>query len=1400
MLTPRTVNNSSIGHDALECKMLCNYEQIVQGKSSIRDVSSEFDAELTRVLSALFDEVEQIVCVYYGAYLPDDAGSDYFILVYGDYEIKLLYMTRNGLWKWGEDVILNGEFINASSWTEDNATLTLSAGVARVTATANYGGIYQEIDVVEGEKYDLIFRHRAVTAGAYVCAYKIEQYKDPAWSDYVATVDIAFNDAFAEYVNVPIEVEADVTKLRIWLMAKVNTNVAEYEKVQIIRNWLVDFSDCAKFDHTSQLRAVVEGNRILITDNVNYPFYLTYTKDRSCEYGRLGYPAPYTKPQIDIDGYEEELFDDSQTEEFMGEPGLVHCTYCYVDEQGNKSNPSPVSLAGDMQYFQIWTDVDGTQINRIRQIRVKNLSLPTGLSQRDKDKIKYYEIYLRITLYSESNEMRVLGLTRAYDIYDKDSVSEYLITLPPDYGSYADYTNSPAPISGDIAAHAGIVSLATGESEISFAGFEHDHYLPIKLNNENSRSYIDGVVRLRLDGDELGIYWFYLLENRAKLRLFDQDMATGLPVIYDAVDGGETMEDLLATENGDFDDATAGDDWTGWGDPIVMQPVWSGVDTGWRLMSSGAGYYAWCDLLAGAYKDITHDHAFTNGTSYTIRFYVAFVGNRNMRIYLGTNYVEITEDGLQEVVIEAGGVDAELTFRTYSQIKMLDNVEVFENAWNTIDVWVRIPLIEQGNVHTLYLAWAVLRAGYIGEGSFENGKFFNVDSDTWSQQKVFGREKVRDGSNLIVIDSDAGEEYGRPCNKADLKSLTYGDAHTEWADEAISTVMEFKESLAEKSIKIIDSQGYIQWLPGTILPTKGMIWLRIHFDDNGLANAAYDLLTVYANSDNFFALQYYRVGNAENYLRVQGKLGGGDLLTWTFNGLIELTPNNDEIYALIGFGWNDETLTVFARNEDTGAISLYKSYFSVFNTLFERVYGIILGYWGYGAPVATITNIYIDQISYTQDIYFDQTEARKNDVYNLSNFMPLYPSAIIGYEKNPSGTEAHNNNVTFGEVIDRYDRELRHYNLRPSKMGGMAFPLLWNKECAEVIERIIYSRTVLPLQSQNGVAILMRNGLSRFIMEGDPNTWGLTSSNLIYEQRRYGILAKESLAATPRGIMYMSESGIVLWHHDGIEMLSNQPGMLQIALRDDYKGFYIALKKSYYLQLKCDNEEVEDSFGSDNLSFSGNSVSGHDFEGDEYEPGMIITISGTKTNNGTYIVEEVDDDNLYILGEFETETIVGTGVRMTGHGYITYVFDLQNNSMYIFEGLVIDNGIELHGGDRTENANLILDDGTIKIYPQKSSAAFKDLTCIRSGRITLGGERKNATLRKIRVKSSGNVTGTIYCYSENYTDSVKTESFSLTSSRWKTLGKGVIGESFEIEINSGNNIEWLEILASGEAK
>ena len=437
MQVPGTVNNGDVVLKADECKMLCNYESYLRGRLNLRPISGEYDAMLSKILSAYFDSISRILPVYYCAYFPGDAGSDFYHLIYGSHDsvmkLRMLYETTGGLWKWGDEYIADGQFSQAGSWTEDGSSLTVIEGIAKVIDSGSgHGHIEQEIEVEAGDVFELLFQHRSNSTAEY----SVEQFRYPNWTFISGMENVALSgSSFGAFTRVSITADTEMSKLRVSLQVKFANQTADFQNVMLIKDWLCDLGNVINFTGSSELRAVQDRNRIFIADNVNYPIFIEYDKKGEVNYGRLGYPAPWAKPSIDVNGYEEEYYDDSQEGEFMGEPGLVQLSYCYKDKKGKRSNPSPVSIAGDMQFFKIWTDVDGTQINRIKQIKCSGLELPSSLPDIVKEDIDLFEIHLRITLYSEGIEARVMGLVREFDIQDKDGKT-HVSTIHLLYDSY----------------------------------------------------------------------------------------------------------------------------------------------------------------------------------------------------------------------------------------------------------------------------------------------------------------------------------------------------------------------------------------------------------------------------------------------------------------------------------------------------------------------------------------------------------------------------------------------------------------------------------------------------------------------------------------------------------------------------------------------------------------------------------------------------------------------------------------------------------------------------------------------------------------------------------------------------------------------------------------------------
>ncbi len=182
--------------------------------------------------------------------------------------------------------------------------------------------------------------------------------------------------------------------------------------------------------------------------------------------------------------------------------------------------------------------------------------------------------------------------------------------------------------------------------------------------------------------------------------------------------------------------------------------------------------------------------------------------------------------------------------------------------------------------------------------------------------------------------------------------------------------------------------------------------------------------------------------------------------------------------------------------------------------------------------------------------------------------MPAFDN-MIGYKYSD---DSHNNNITFEKV----DNSLKAKNiLRWSKKGGFAFPDTYYKSgIPSPISRIVLSLSTLALQSQNVIKIYLRNGLYKFIAEGDPSTWANLSNNLIQQNKRFGLLQQDALAETPYGEFHLSEAGIIQWLGDALKIVTNirteegEHKIIDIPLDKEYIMFYCPLRRQLFIQEK----------------------------------------------------------------------------------------------------------------------------------------------------------------------------------------------------------------------------------------
>ena len=300
----------------------------------------------------------------------------------------------------------------------------------------------------------------------------------------------------------------------------------------------------------SDVRFSVGEYGIVITDGVNRAHRVFVDSEGDINAEVLGIPAPPTKITFDeIDPEESNNWEEDYKVDSMEVIGLVQTCYTVVTKSGEESNPSPISETHDMQYFKYTvyddeTGEGGDETRWIAKVGINNLTIPS-VSTSLEDRIKYFKVYYRVFRYSAGNTPQPFQFGQRFEVADKDSTNKYTLTNTLSLGEYVDSEKDIAPIANWSVQNAGVCMLGNCKLQAKFP-YDFDNYEKITVTNNDSSTYVDAIVRIRLydktaDAEYDPITNFEvtttMLSNSHKYRLYDTDLITPLNVIADITDG-----------------------------------------------------------------------------------------------------------------------------------------------------------------------------------------------------------------------------------------------------------------------------------------------------------------------------------------------------------------------------------------------------------------------------------------------------------------------------------------------------------------------------------------------------------------------------------------------------------------------------------------------------------------------------------------------------------------------------------------------------------------------------------------------------------------------------------------------------------------------------------------------
>lgn len=308
------------------------------------------------------------------------------------------------------------------------------------------------------------------------------------------------------------------------------------------------------YQASSNLRFYEGTDKLLIADGINVAHYLKIDTEGDLIQSKLGVERPERKPTAStyegISDWDDDDWEESNEEDGIGDCGLFQYVYTIETEGGDESNPSPLSNTIDRQYFNQASD--GSQMRWVDRIVLENMYLPSGLDADFVDRIEAFNIYRREAKYSAGGN--ACNLYKVSQVLVKNKYNDSASAIKNsnvdvdtlNLSVPVDYDNNIAPVAGDVCEVGGYIVLSDTQTKMNFP-YDFQYQCPIKIQNKDSRNFVDAVIRVRLYGSECNsasdpieyLDWEELISASATeikdstaLRFYDTDSHTPLPVVY----------------------------------------------------------------------------------------------------------------------------------------------------------------------------------------------------------------------------------------------------------------------------------------------------------------------------------------------------------------------------------------------------------------------------------------------------------------------------------------------------------------------------------------------------------------------------------------------------------------------------------------------------------------------------------------------------------------------------------------------------------------------------------------------------------------------------------------------------------------------------------------------------
>jgi len=938
-------------------------------------------------------------------------------------------------------------------------------------------------------------------------------------------------------------------KLRLYYYTENVAAPSTWVSANIATTDLLDDLDSVTFTSSSEIETTQIGNRVIIVDGVNRPMYIYFDPDGFIYCGLAGIQAPKSKPSINFDetDYTQENFTTSSTDGYASTPGLVQVLYTVVTETGEESNPSPISLTKDMQFFRKTDEQEEAQW--ISKIIVENLELPSGLSDDIVDELKYFNIYARVFEYSEGSTPKSFDLAKQVLISDKDSTNSYSLSVEFESGTSPDYENDVPHPAFHVGSIGGITFYGDILRENYTLPFDFLYVCKIIITNQNNLNYVDALIEIQLDEslitnfDVSDFCSGTALANLDHIRIFDEDLTTMLPVFekeFSETKGtmnifvkipqlipGATHVLYLC-----FNDATA-------------QSTHDGIDNAtYRTYEYGQffeyGTDTWADQI---YFDPIRVHYSTTKIAMPGLKGISDGVINKADINMGTQAVSSVNSGTRfhplmlSYVNEVDGKYTMTGSNTYIQFE--DNIEypvTDENMFFTLGLYFRIyDYSSLGNETNIFTMTKSADSDYSLSLVFDktddklklrqrNGAAVQNDlieceipGENGYYYLLLSVNAINDMGAIVAISTDISGDVTDYIYKSTTSSLTFGESSSNSYDGIVfghwSVASGF--TIQVYSQVFLDFDTYID--PDT---------------ENGM-NRLLHYANMMSGINSPVGINFY-----DEYAITNNDFSDGTN-DWTeLSGTFSVSTEKASIAG-------DPGVEVGQIKCDTQIVDSCEDYMI-----------IEVNYKFTPAGAGTFSLYFDNGGSVNLPESADYTTLRFVVGVNGDNYIGfvLTDTNDTGYVDYVNVYKyTHNNNISFGDTKEVEETRDDHL-LKWTRANEMASPDLYFKHVGEPIERVIPAPSFLRMEYQNTMLVFTKNSVYRFILSGDPSTWSAATSQLIDEKRGYGLYAPKSLVRLDDKLFWLSEAGVIMWDSQGLQNISEDSA--NIGLSEDAVGWY----------------------------------------------------------------------------------------------------------------------------------------------------------------------------------------------------------------------------------------------------